>query len=154
MKKLSSFFILLLVVVSIAFAGDVFSFSVAPITPIYKESVAYTFSNSVRFSYLKTPKDAEYAVNALLATKKNEEGNVEYVSLPFRDADAHNTSFWCMKSASDIALLRFSWKNYVILEGYIHGGINTLFGAYGGVDTLGFDGQYGGGLDLGLFDKV
>ena len=42
MKKLSSFFILLLVVVSIAFAGDVFSFSVAPITPIYKESVAYT----------------------------------------------------------------------------------------------------------------
>ena len=154
MKKLSSFFILLLVVVSIAFAGDVFSFSVAPITPIYKESVAHTFSNNVRFSYLKTPKDAEYAVNALLATKKNEEVNVEYVSLPFRDADGHNTSFWYMKSASDIALLRFSWKNYVVLEGYIHGGINTLFGAYGGVDTLGFDGQYGGGLDLGLFDKV
>ena len=154
MKKLSLFFVLLFVIVSIAFAGDVFSFSVAPITPIYKESVAYTFSNSIRFSYLKAPKNAEYAINALLATKKNEEGNVEYVSLPFRDADAHNTSFWYMKSASDIALLRFSWKNYVTIEGYIHGGINTLFGAYGGVDTLGFDGQYGGGLDLGLFDKV
>ena len=154
MKKLTLIVILLIAITSLTFAGDVFSFSIAPITPIYKESVAYTFSNSVRFSYLKTPSDAEYAINALLVSKENEEGNVEYASLPFKDADAHNTSFWYMKSASDIALLRFSWKNYITLEGYIHGGINTLFGAYGGVDTLGFDGQYGGGLDLGLFDKV
>ena len=113
MKKLALIVILLIAITSLTFAGDVFSFSIAPITPIYKESVAYTFSNSVRFSYLKTPSDAEYAINALLVSKENEEGNVEYASLPFKDADAHNTSFWYMKSASDIALLRFSWKNYI-----------------------------------------
>ena len=154
MKKLSFVLIFLLIVTSLTFAGDVFSFTLAPIHPIYQESKAYTFSNNVRFSYLKSPSESQWAINSLLVTKENEEGEVEYVSLPFKDANSHNTAFWYMKSASDIALLRFEWKNYVTLEGYIHGGINTLFGAYGGVDTLGFDGQYGGGLDLGLFDKV
>ena len=73
MKKLTLIVILLIAITSLTFAGDVFSFSIAPITPIYKESVAYTFSNSVRFSYLKTPSDAEYAINALLVSKENEE---------------------------------------------------------------------------------
>lgn len=154
MKKLILFLILLLSVVIPAFAVDGFSFTLAPIHPIYQESKAYTFSNNVRFSYLKSPGDKEYAINSLLVAKQNAQGEVEYVPLPFSEAKAHNTSFWYMKSATDIAILRFEWKNYITLEGYIHGGINTLFGAFGGVDTLGFDGQYGGGLDLGLFDKV
>ena len=144
----------LLFVCSLTFAGDAFSFTLAPIHPIYQESKACTFSNNVRFQYLKSPEDVEYVVNSILVTKENEEGKVEYVPIPFKDANAHNTSFWYMKSAIDIALLRFEWKNYVTLEGYTQGGINTLFGAYGGVDALGFDGQYGGGLDLGLFDTV
>src|SRR5574344_834435 len=154
MKKILVCSFLFLAVVSLTFSQDVFTFTLAPIHPVYQESKAYTFSNNVRFSYLKSPGEEEYAVNALLATKKNQEGEVEYASLPFKAADPHNTSFWYMKSASDIALLRLEWKDYVTVEGYIHGGINTLFGAYGGVDTLGFDGQYGGGLDLGLFDTV
>jgi hypothetical protein len=40
------------------------------------------------------------------------------------------------------------------LEGYIHGGLNTVFGAYGGVDVLGFDGQYGAGVTMQLFRQL
>lgn len=51
-------------------------------------------------------------------------------------------------------LFRFSWEDYLALEMYLHGGLNTVFGAYGGVDVLGFDGFYGAGVSLDVFKIV
>ncbi|MBQ2258635.1 MAG: hypothetical protein II339_00055 [Spirochaetales bacterium] len=50
--------------------------------------------------------------------------------------------------------MRISYRDIVRAEGYIHGGLNTVFGAYGGVDVLGFDGQYGAGVSASVYDKL
>lgn len=155
MKKIIAILLTLITCFSLfaeySFFNDDLTFTIAPISPLYKENPAQSFANNIRFAMNISPKDEKYAVNSVLVTTNDSEG---YVELPFKDASSHNTKFWYMKSAADIALLRFEYKDAIKLEGYIHGGINTLFGAYGGVDALGFDGQYGGGINLSIFDTA
>ena len=58
-----------------------------------------------------------------------------------------------MKSAVNIGLLRLSTENLDI-EGYLAGGMNTVFQRKGGIDCLGFDGMYGAGVSLRIAGTV
>lgn len=77
-----------------------------------------------------------------------------YKRLSFKEPNVENNTYWNLKSAINIGLLRLSYKDIAAVEAYIHGGLNTVFGAYGGVDVLGFDGQYGAGVAAELFEQV
>lgn len=123
-------------------------------TPLYKENSAGVYSNNVRFQYLISPKTDQSIVNAILVSAKGDDGKPTYKELVVRkNRTAKDTNFWRMKAAFNAGLLRFTFKDIVSVEGFIHGGINTVFGAYGGVDVLGFDGQYGGGISVMLFNS-
>lgn len=137
------------------FFGDDFSITLAPMDPLYKESRAYPFTNNVAFRYFVSPKDTQYLPTDILATDASaNEGNGAYVRRSFKDPNENNNKYWNLKSAINIGLLRFEYKDIMALEGYIHGGLNTVFGAYGGVDVLGFDGQYGAGVTMQLFRQL
>ena len=131
------------------------SFTWAPIDPLFKESRAYQYNNNVAFRYLMAPADTKYLATDILVadgTANGEQGG--YKRLSFKDPNTGNNAYWNLKAAINTGLFRFSWHNYLQLELYLHGGLNTIFGAYGGVDVLGFDGFYGAGASLSVFDIV
>ncbi len=133
--------------------NDAFRLDFAPVDPLYKESLAYPFSNTFRFNYMISPKTEENVANTILVSA-DDGGSPSYKKLAYKDMSTHNTKFWGLKSCVNIGLLRLTYKDIVSVEGYIHGGINTVFGAYGGVDCLGFDGQYGAGLSALFLDSI
>ena len=134
--------------------GNGFSFSAAPIDPLFKESRANPFSNRTAFSLLKSPEDGDYLPHTFLVSDPDMNGGMGgYREIPFEDLDTGHNSFWHLKAAMNLGLLRFSYKDYADIEMYIHGGLNTVFGNYGGTNALGFDGMYGVGFDLQLFDS-
>ena len=131
------------------------SFTWAPIDPLFKESRAYQYNNNVAFRYLMAPADTKYLATDILVadgTANGEQGG--YKRLSFKEPNTGNNAYWNLKAAINTGLFRFSWHNYLQLELYLHGGLNTIFGAYGGVDVLGFDGFYGAGASLSVFDIV
>lgn len=137
------------------FGGDDFSLTLAPMDPLFKESRAYPFSNNIAFRYLFSPADTDFLPTDILATDAGANGGEGgYIELPFKDSNVKNNKYWNLKSAINIGFLRFQFRDIVALEAYIHGGLNTVFGAYGGVDVIGFDGQYGAGFSLQLFEQL
>ena len=137
------------------FGNSGVSFTWAPVDPLYKESRAYPFANNVAFRYMMAPEDTKYLpTNILVSDADANNGSGGYKQLPFRDPDTGNNTYWNLKAAVNAGLFRFSWEDYLALEMYLHGGLNTVFGAYGGVDVLGFDGFYGAGVSLDVFNIV
>ena len=136
---------------SYEFGDSGVSFTWAPIDPLFKESRAYPFANNVAFRYMIAPEDTDYLPTDILVADGPDGG---YKELAFRDPDASNNTYWNLKTAVNAGLFRFAWDNYLKAEMYLHGGLNTVFGAYGGVDVLGFDGFYGAGASLSIFDIV
>ncbi len=157
-RRIALLFGVLLCACSVSAAIDLgagFSFIPAPMDPLYKESRAYPLANNVAFRYFSAPQDSQYLPTDILATSTAaNDGKGGYVRLPFRDVDASHHTYWNLKAAVNFGLLRFQYKDIVAIEGYVHGGLNTVFGAYGGVDVLGFDGMYGGGVSLQLFEQL
>lgn len=158
MKKKAILAVLLLLLSSALFAawdwGD-FALNLSPMDPLYKESRAYPFTNNIAFRYMIAPKDNKYLPTDILVadnTLNNNQGG--YKRLSFKDPNVENNTYWNLKAAVNIGILRFSYRDIFALEAYIHGGLNTVFGAYGGVDVLGFDGQYGAGGSVALYDKL
>lgn len=139
---------------TLEFGSEDITLDFAPVKPLYKESLAYPFSNDIRFSYLIAPEKPENVTNTILVSADDGTGHPTYKELEFREFSTHNTKYWALKSCTNIGLLRLTWKETAAVELYVHGGINSVFGAYGGVDCLGFDGQYGLGLSTLLFDSI
>jgi hypothetical protein len=158
-KTLLGLFLLLTISISSAFStidfgkNNDFQLDFAPIDPLYKESLAYPFANTFRFNYMIAPKTEGNVANTILVSADNG-GSPSYKELEYKDPNTHNTKFWGLKSSINIGILRLTYKDIAAVEGYIHGGINTVFGAYGGVDCLGFDGQYGAGISALLLDSI
>ncbi|MGH0052874.1 MAG: hypothetical protein ACQ5SW_05755 [Sphaerochaetaceae bacterium] len=125
-----------------------FQFEMAPIDPLFREPLADPFSHGTSFRYVSVS-DPDSVPHSVLVC---EDG--QYKEIAFEDDDfqeAHN--FWHMKSAANIGLLRFTFGP-IQMEGYLQGGINTVFQAFGSQDALGFDGMYGAGVTVRLFDIV
>ena len=61
--------------------------------------------------------------------------------------------FYQLKAATNIGLCRVT-IGPVQIEGYLNGGVNTVFQNFGATDTLGFDGFYGAGGTLRLFNTL
>lgn len=156
MKKIASLIGLSLVfIVCLAAKWDfgAFKLDLSPMDPLYKESRAYPFANNVTFRYLIAPKDNEYLPTDILVSDASLNGGKGgYKRLSFKDPNVENNTYWNLKAAVNIGVLRLSYLDSYALEAYIHGGLNTVFGAYGGVDVLGFDGQYGAGAAFSLRD--
>jgi len=123
------------------------SFTWAPLTPLFREGLVDPFSDSTSFRYLKVLNEEGVPDSILVADKEDN----EYKRYPHdvRGLD----EFWQMKSAVNIGLLRLSTENLDI-EGYLAGGMNTVFQRKGGIDCLGFDGMYGAGVSLRIAGTV
>lgn len=138
----------LILVVSICSLTSLSAFSIdlAPINPLFREPLVDPFSDSTSFRYLKVLDDG--LPESILVADKNTQ---KYERYP------HDTrgldEYWQMKTAANIGLLRFSTK-YFELEGYIQGGINTVFQRKGGIDCLGFDGMYGAGASVRIAKTI
>lgn len=126
-----------------------FTFNLAPIDPLFREFMADPYSNSTSFRSF-TIQNESGVPRGILAVDVNN----EYVEIPFENEsfEGHN-AFYQLKSAANIGLVRFG-LGFFQLEGFLNGGINTVFQNYGGTDTLGFDGFYGAGATIRLFNKV
>ena len=162
MKRILLFAFLVLTIASHVFAAsaaialsDNISLTLFPADPIYQESRAYPFSNDFSFSFFASPKQEEYIVNKVLVTNPGvDQVSGRYKEYEVESLDLSDNIFWQLKAATNVGFLRFSYKDIVEIEGYLHGGVNTVHGAYGAQDVLGHDGQYGAGVAIGLFDKL
>ena len=135
-------------------AGD-FTFSIAPGDPLFKESRSNPFSNSTTFHYMFSQQDVDYLPSTFLVSDPTmNDGSGGYRELPFEDADPKHSNFWHLKAAVNTGLLRFEWSDYIKAEMYLHGGLNTVFTDWGGVNVLGFDGMYGLGGSIDICDVV
>lgn len=131
--------------------GNGFSFEIAPMDPLFQENRAYPFSNTTSFSMLFSPEDSEYLPTDFLVSKGD---GGSYALLPFDDVDTSHNSYWNLKAATNLGLLRFSYRNYISVEMYIHGGLNSVFANYGGTNVLGFDGMYGLGATAQIMGQL
>ena len=164
MKRLFLFFLFLFLIISFTHATVYFGsdenirLDFAPISPLYKESIAYPFSTNVRFYYMMAPERDSSVTNSILVSAADTSGEPTYIEKEFKDFNLNNRKYWGLKSCVNLGLLRFSFgddiRKTVAAEVYIHGGINTVFGAYGGVDCLGFDGQYGLGIAAQFLESI
>ncbi len=160
MKKIAA--LMLLTVLALAGASAAYefgssgvTFTWAPMDPLYQEGRAYPFADNVAFRYMIAPENTEYLPTDILVSDNTlNEGKGGYKRLSFRAPDTGNNTYWNLKAAVNAGLFRFAWEDRLALEMYLHGGLNTVFGAYGGVDVLGFDGFYGAGVSFDVYDIV
>lgn len=145
MRK-SCFFLLVLLVVLLQGAWAL-SFQWAPVDPLFREPLADPFAPSSSFRSL-TVTDESGIPDSVLASNKEDQ---KYEKLQYDDEG--QLGYWQMKSAVNIGVLRVS-EGFFQAEGYIQGGLNTLFQKEGTINALGFDGFYGAGVTVRLFDKV
>ena len=157
MKKIFTFLMLSCVVFRLyaGFNWDDISVSIFPADPLFEESRAYPFANNFSFSFFMTPKDADYITNSVLVTNPQADKlSGGYKEYQYEKLNLYNNMFWQLKAAINVGVLRFSFKDIVSVEGYLHGGANIVHGAYGAIDVLGHDGQYGAGGALQLFNQL
>jgi hypothetical protein len=121
-----------------------FSFQWAPLDPLFREPLADPFACSTSFRSLSVLDEDSIPDSVLVS---NESTN-SYESITYDDASQRD--YWQMKSAVNVGLLRASFGP-VEMEGYIQGGLNTVFQKSGSVNALGFDGIYGAGATIKLF---
>lgn len=143
-KKLMGFLYVLILGVSSLWA---FAFEWSPVDPLFREPLADSFACSTSFRLLgvldrTSVPDTVLVVNS--DTKKYEQ---------FAYDDKSLRMYWQMKSAVNFGVLRFS-SGPVQAEGYIQGGLNTVFQKEGSIECLGFDGLYGAGATVKLFDTL
>ena len=158
MKKIFTFLMLLCLAFSLhadwSWGGDL-SLEIFNSDPLYKESRAYPFSNDISFQFFMVPKNTDYIANTILVTQPA----ADKISGGYREIEyeplnlAHNM-FWQLKAGANVGFLRLSYKDIVAVEGYLYGSLNTVHGAYGAIDALGHDGQYGAGVAMQLFNQL
>ena len=153
MKKHTRIMLALIVFLCIGLVPlfSAFSFKLAPVTPLFREFMSDPFSNSTSFRLLEV-KNVEGVPRGILAVVTD--GDNEYVEIPFEEREFEgNNRFYQLKSAANIGLARLE-LGFFQIEGFINGGINSIFQNFGATDTLGFDGFYGAGGSVRLFDKI
>jgi hypothetical protein len=123
------------------------SFTWAPLTPLFREGLADPFSDSTAFKYLKVLNDDGVPDSILVADSTTNEYK------KYKHDTRALDEYWQMKSAVNIGLLRLS-TTYLEIEGYLAGGLNTVFQRKGGIDCLGVDGMYGAGISLRIAHTV
>lgn len=123
-----------------------FSFQPAPLNPLFREPLADPFAKSSSFRLLGITDDSGVPNSVLVANNETK----RYEKAIYKDSLIHN--YWQMKSAINIGLLRLSLNPSIEVEGYINGGLNTVFQQKGSVDSLGFDGMYGAGITVKLLN--
>ncbi len=147
-KRLICAFGLSAVLIGTIFGSIVFE--AAPIDPLFREFLADPYSNSTSFRPFSVLNEDGVPRGILIADSETN----QYVEVPFEDRSYEdNHDFYQLKSAANIGLCRLS-VDWFQIEGYLNGGVNTVFQNYGSTDTLGFDGFYGAGVTVRLFDKL
>ncbi|MCH3915973.1 MAG: hypothetical protein LKE40_00485 [Spirochaetia bacterium] len=128
------------------FGGNVI-FEPVPVNPLFREPLADPFSDSSSFRRLVVTDDTSAPRDVFVSN----DGSYERIA--FEDDDPDHTAYWQMKSAVNIGFLRFTSGPFQ-MEGYLRGGINTVFEGFGSVDCMGFDGMYGAGITVKLYRKL
>lgn len=122
-------------------------FTLAPLNTLFREYISDPFAPLTSFRVFSV-KNTDGIPNGILAAEAG-----EYKELPFTEKnDAEHNAFYHFKTGANIGLLRLE-LGFFQIEGFIHGGISTIFEYHGATDTLGFDGQYGAGVTIRLWDK-
>ena len=136
----------------LSFFGGGLKFNLIDSDSLYPEYAADPYSLSSGLKYFQVT-DFESVPQTVLATNGS-----EYIELPFahydeNEFDSHN-SFYQIKGFVNLSLARLEIRDFVKAEFGIAGGINSVFQAFGGTDTLGFDGIWRLGGTVRFFDKV
>jgi hypothetical protein len=112
--------------------------------------MADPYSNSTSFRPFSVLNEEGVPRGILFADSESD----TYVEKVFEDRSYESShSFYQLKSAANIGLCRLT-IDWFQIEGYINGGVNTVFQNYGATDTLGFDGFYGMGATVRLFNTL
>lgn len=119
---------------------------------LYPEYLADPYSLSSGLKYFQVT-DFESVPQTVLASNGS-----EYIEIPFArysesEFDSHN-SFYQIKGFVNLSLARLEIGKIIKAEVGIAGGLNSVFQAFGGTDTLGFDGIWRLGGTVRLLDKV
>ena len=131
--------------------GLSFSFSVKD--ALYAEYLADPFAITSGLKYFLLSNPSLDLPATVLATNGE-----EYVEVPFAHyapEEFHSrNSFFQIKGMANIHLARINLWDAVKLETGVAGGINTIFRASGGTDTLGFDGIWRLSETISFFDVL
>ena len=119
---------------------------------LYPEYAADPYSLSSGLKYFQVT-DFEGIPQTILASNGS-----EYVEIPFAhygaDEYESHSGFYQIKGFVNLNAARLEYKNIVKAEVSAAGGINSVFQAFGGTDTLGFDGIWRLSGTLRLFDVI
>jgi len=127
-------------------------FNVVDSDALYREYAADPFSISSGLKHFQVTK-FEHVPTTVRATN-----GTEYIEIPFVEynpAEFENkSSFWQIKGSINLSLARLEITDLFAAEIAIAGGLNSVFQAYGGTDTLGFDGIWRLAGTVRLFDAI
>jgi len=134
------------------FFGGRLSFNLIDSDTLYPEYAADPYSLSSGLKYFKVS-DFSGIPQTVLATDGS-----QYVEIPFAnysesEYDSHS-SFWQIKGFVNLTFARIEYKDIVAAEVTAAGGLNSVFQAFGGTDTLGFDGIWRLAGTIRLFNIV
>ncbi len=144
-KYLKSFLVALLCLVCGSFLFGGVKFTVAPISPLFREFMADPYAPSSKFHVVPTLTE-----DSIPTTVYHVAGG-EYIETSFKTKGQAN--YFNLKAGANIGFLRFE-AGFFQIETYLNGGLNTIFELEGATDNLGFDGFYSVGLNIRLWDVI
>ncbi len=132
--------------------GGIIHFTPVAGDSLFKEFKAdpYSLSSGLKLLWAQDPESVPSTILASDGTK--------YVKIPFAhypaDEFKNRRSFWQIKGFVNLHVARVRLLDIVAAEADLSGGINSVFQAFGGTDTLGFDGIWRLAGTLRFFDTV
>ena len=134
------------------FFGSSLSINLIDSDTLYPEYLADPYSLSSGLKYLKVT-DFSGIPQTVLASD-----GTQYVQIPFAHYAASeyesHSSFWQIKGFVNLTFMRIEYKDIIAAEVTTNGGLNSVFQAFGGTDTLGFDGIWRLAGTVRLFNVV
>jgi hypothetical protein len=133
--------------------NDSITLTLAPNAPLYREALADPQAMSSKLALI-TMQDFESIPRFIRVA--NDGGYADY---EFRNDNPQDNSYIHMKTAVNLGFMRFSWLGSGVLpsvetEFSLQGGMTTVFNAFGGTRTPGFQGMYFIGVNTRIAGKI
>ncbi len=166
MKKKVTVLLLIALVLFPVFSGSLFSFTLVPDEPLYKESAAdpYGYTSHLHIQMALESDKRPNKIDAIVIEHDpsgTEKDRAFYALLPYDESGQKesNNKYVNMKTAVSIGMFRVrfegkDWIPSIDAELNLAGYINDLFTTFSGADCLDFDGSYFFGGSVRFADMV
>lgn len=129
------------------------SFNLVARDALYPEYLADPYSLTSGFKFFKLTTPSLGQPSTVLASDGEEYVQVPFAHYSASEFSSHST-YYQIKGFMNLHLARLELWNAIKFETGVSGGLNTVFEAFGGTDTLGFDGIWRLAETVKFFDVL